>query len=373
MDFLCGWSYLFNMCHCAGRGLRTLFIELYFHDFGNSREMTHPTDMQAVVAAKPGGPEVLNLVKWAVPPVPPSHVLLKIVAAGINRPDILQRQGLYPAPKNATPIFGLEASGTVIALGEGANRFSTGMKVMALTAGGGYADYAAVHEGSCLPIPANMDLTEAACVPETFLTVWHNVFQRGALRHGETLLVHGGASGIGATAIQLAKAFGARVIITAGSDEKCAFCRELGADIAINYREQDFADIINMETAGRGADVILDMVGGGYMQKNLACAAEDGRIVQIAFLQGPKAELNLLPLMLKRLTFTGSTLRPRSLEFKAALAQDLHKNVWPLFEQGRLKIPITARFPLRDAAAAHRLMESEGHMGKIVLLVDGEC
>ncbi len=327
-------------------------------------------DMIAIAIREPGGPDVLHAITLPRPQPQAGQVLIRVRAAGVNRPDVLQRLGLYPAPPGASNIPGLEVAGEVAALGEGAQRFAVGDRVMALTSGGGYAEYAVADEGSCIPVPHGLDLQQAACMPETFFTVWHNVFQRGGLKAGETLLVHGGSSGIGATAIQLAKAFGAQVFATAGSVEKCAFCVALGADLAINYREQDFVEEVKGVTAGRGADVILDMVGGDYIQRNIACAAEDGRIVQIAFLQGPKAALNLMPLMLKRLTLTGSTLRPRSAAFKAALAREVEEKAIPLVSRGAVKVVIDSSFPLERAAEAHRRMESSEHMGKIVLALD---
>jgi putative PIG3 family NAD(P)H quinone oxidoreductase len=261
-------------------------------------------------------------------------------------------------------------AGEIVELGEGVSLWEKGDRVTALTAGGGYAEYALAHEGSCMRIPKGMGMTAAACIPETFMTVWHNVFERGGLKAGESFLVHGGSSGIGSTAIQLAAHFGARVFATAGSDEKCAYCESLGAERAINYKSQPFATAIKEATAGRGADVILDMVGGSYTKDNIACAAEDGRIVQIAFLKGPRVEIDLSPLMVKRLTLTGSTLRPRKPEFKAHLARELEHKVWPLLESGAVKIIVDKAFPLAEAAAAHRHMEASAHMGKIVLTVE---
>jgi putative PIG3 family NAD(P)H quinone oxidoreductase len=267
-------------------------------------------------------------------------------------------------------VLGLEAAGEIVELGEGVSLWQLGDKVTALTAGGGYAEYAVAHEGSCMRVPAGLGMAEAACIPETFMTVWHNVFERGALKAGEGFLVHGGSSGIGSTAIQLAAHFGARVFATAGSDEKCAYCEDLGAELAINYRTASFASEVKAATAGRGVDVILDMVGGGYVKENIACAAPDARIVTIAFLKGSRVEIDLMPVMLKRLTLTGSTLRPRSPEFKAALARELEQKVWPLIESGKVRIPIDKTFPLAAAADAHRHMEAGAHMGKIVLTVE---
>jgi NADPH:quinone reductase len=326
--------------------------------------------MKTILIREPGGPDVLTLADAAMPVPRPGEVLIKAAAAGVNRPDILQRMGHYPVPPGASPVLGLEVAGEIVALGEGVTLRQKGELVCALTAGGGYAEYALAHEGSCMRVPKGMTMVQAACLPETFMTVWHNVFERGGLKAGESFLVHGGSSGIGSTAIQLAAHFGSRVFATAGSSEKCAYCESLGAERAINYREQPFTAAVKELTASRGADVILDMVGGDYTKENIACAAEDGRIVQIAFLRGPRVELDLAPLMVKRLTLTGSTLRPRKPEFKAHLARELENKVWPLLESGAVKVVIDKAFPLGEAAAAHRRMESSAHMGKIVLTVD---
>ncbi len=325
--------------------------------------------MKTILIREPGGPDVLSLTELPTPEPRPEEVLIKVEAAGVNRPDVLQRMGLYPAPPGASNVPGLEVAGEIAGLGEGVTRRKIGDKVAALTAGGGYAEYALAHEGSCMKAPKGLTMAEAACIPETFMTVWHNVFERGALKAGESFLVHGGSSGIGSTAIQLAAHFGARVFATAGSDDKCAYCESIGAERAINYKTQGFAKEIKELTCGRGVDVILDMVGGAYVQDDIACAAEDARIVQIAFLKGAKVELNLMPVMLKRLTLTGSTLRPRKPEFKARLARELEQKVWPLLESGAVKIVIDKAFPLADAAEAHRYMETNAHMGKIVLEV----
>ncbi|MFZ1110553.1 MAG: NAD(P)H-quinone oxidoreductase [Rhodomicrobium sp.] len=325
--------------------------------------------MKTIVIREPGGPDVLTLTELPAPAPRPEEVLIKVAAAGVNRPDVLQRMGLYPPPPGASNIPGLEVAGEVAALGEGVTCWRLGDTVAALTAGGGYAEYAIAHEGACIRAPKGLGMAEAACIPETFMTVWHNVFERGALKPSESFLVHGGSSGIGSTAIQLARHFGARVFATAGSDEKCAYCESLGAERAINYRTHAFAKEIKELTGGRGVDVILDMVGGAYVQDDIACAAEDGRIVQIAFLKGAKVQLDLMPLMLKRLTLTGSTLRPRSPAFKARLARELEEKVWPLLESGAIKIVIDKAFPLAEAADAHRHMETNAHMGKIVLEV----
>lgn len=325
--------------------------------------------MKTIVIREPGGPEVLTCQDLARPEPLAGEVLIRVAAAGVNRPDVLQRMGLYPPPPGVSNIPGLEVAGEIAALGEGVSQWSVGDTVTALTAGGGYAEFALAHEGACMRAPKDLSMTEAACIPETFMTVWHNVFERGALKAGESFLVHGGSGGIGSTAIQLAAHFGARVFATAGSDEKCAYCEDLGAERAINYKTQSFVKEIKDLTSRRGVDVILDMVGGAYVQDNIACAAEDGRIVQIAFLKGARVQLDLMPLMLKRLTLTGSTLRPRKPEFKARIAKELQQKVWPLLETGAVKIVIDKTFPLEQAADAHRHMESNAHMGKIVLEV----
>jgi NADPH2:quinone reductase len=330
-----------------------------------------PEMMDAVVAAKPGGPEVLHVAQRPRPSPREAEILIAVAAAGINRPDTLQRQGLYPPPAGAPDILGLEVAGTVVALGAGATRHALGDKVLALVPGGGYGQYCAAHEGAALPIPAGLSMVEAGAIPETFFTVWTNVFDRGGLQAGETLLVHGGTSGIGTTAIALAKAFGAKVIATAGSDAKTAACKRLGADVVVNYRAADFVAATLDATDGRGADVILDMVGGDYVARNYAAAAPGGRIVQIAFLNGPKATLDLRPLMVKRLVHTGSTLRPRSPAEKAVIAEALAAKVWPLLSAGRCKPVIDSTYPLAEASAAHARMESSGHIGKIVLTLEG--
>ncbi len=327
-----------------------------------------PRDMTAIEIAQPGGPEVLKPGRRPVPAPAAGEVLIEVAAAGVNRPDVLQRQGGYAPPPGASDIPGLEVAGKIVAVGNGAGSWKVGDSVCALLAGGGYAEYCAAPAPQCLPVPGKLDLIHAAALPETFFTVWTNVFDRGRLTRGETFLVHGGSSGIGTTAIQLAHAFGARVIATAGSDEKCRACRELGADIAVNYRTEDFAAKVMEATEGKGADVILDMVGGDYIAKNLSCLAMDGRLVQIAFLKGSKAEINLAPIMMKRQTLTGSTLRPRSVAQKGEIAQSLREKVWPLLESGKIAPVIFKTFPLAQAAEAHRLMESSAHVGKIVLV-----
>lgn len=327
---------------------------------------TLPTRMTAIGIKAPGGPEVLVPEQRAVPSPGEGEILVKVAAAGVNRPDVMQRQGLYPPPPGAPDIPGLEIAGEIVALGSGVKRWKIGDRVMALVVGGGYAEYCLAQASHVLPV-GTLPIIEAAAIPETFLTVWHNVFERGALKAGETLLVHGGSSGIGTTAIQLAKAFGARVITTAGSAEKCAACRKLGADVAINYKTEDFVAATKAATGDKGADVILDMVGGDYIARNYEAAAVEGRIVQIAFQGGPKAEVNFMRLMLKRLHHTGSTLRSRSNADKAAIARAVEDNVLPLLAAGKVKPIIYKTFPLKDAASAHALMESSAHIGKIVL------
>jgi NADPH:quinone reductase len=332
---------------------------------------TVPSQMTAIAVREPGGPDVLIAQTRPVPAPGPGEVLVKIAAAGVNRPDVMQRQGLYPPPPGASDIPGLEIAGEVVALGNGATRFKPGDKVTALVAGGGYAQFCPVHESNALPVPGTLSLVEAAAVPETFFTVWHNVFERGALARGETLLVHGGSSGIGTTAIQLAKAFGARVVTTAGSAEKCEACIRLGADKAVNYRSEDFVAATKAATDGKGADVILDMVGGDYIERNYEAAAVDGRVVQIAFQGSPRANVDFRRLMLKRLTHTGSTLRARPVREKAAIARAIEQKVWPLIAAGKVKPVIFRTFPLAQASAAHALMETSAHIGKIVLTADG--
>jgi len=312
---------------------------------------------------------VLKPVQRAIPAPSANQVLIKVEAAGINRPDVMQRKGLYPPPPGASDIPGLEVAGTIQALGDGIDHLNIGDRVCALVTGGGYAGYCLASAALCLPVPEGLSFTQAAALPETFFTVWSNVFDRAQLQPGETLLVHGGTSGIGTTAIQLAKAFSARIIITASSEAKCEFCLHLGANAAINYKEQDFVDEINRLTNGKGVDVILDMIGGDYFPRNLKCMSDDARLVQIAIQSGPKAEINLLPIMLKRLTITGSTLRARDDKFKAAIAAKLLEKVWPLLKSGVIKPVIHSTFALTDAALAHQLMESSQHIGKIILTV----
>lgn len=327
-----------------------------------------PTRMTAIGIKTPGGPEVLAPEERDVPSPGEGEILIKVAAAGVNRPDVMQRKGLYPPPPDASDIPGLEIAGEIAALGAGVTRWNIGDRVMALVSGGGYAEYCVAHAGHAMPING-LSMEEAAAVPETFLTVWHNVFERGGLKPGETFLVHGGSSGIGTTAIQLAKALGARVITTAGSDEKCDACRKLGADVTINYKTQDFVAETKQATDKKGANVILDMVGGEYVGRNYEAAAVEGRIVQIAFMGSPKAEVNFMRLMLKRLHHTGSTLRSRSNADKAAITKAVEDNALPLVAAGKVKPVLFKAFPLKEAAAAHVLMESSAHIGKIVLTV----
>lgn len=324
------------------------------------------TDMRAIEISGAGGPDVLREVARPVPQAGHGQVLIKVAYAGVNRPDALQRAGSYAPPKGASDLPGLECSGEVVGVGAGVSDWSVGDAVCALLPGGGYAEYVATPAAHCLPVPEWMGMREAACLPETFFTVWSNVFQRGKLQGGERFLVHGGSSGIGTTAIQLAAHFGARVFCTAGSPEKCAACVQLGAERAVNYREEDFVEVMQAEG---GANLILDMVGGAYIPRNLKALADDGRLVQIAFLQGPKVELNFVQMMTRRLTLTGSTLRPQSDSAKAAIAADLREKVWPLLNAGRIAPVMDQEFALSDASKAHARMESSAHIGKIVLKV----
>ena len=326
-----------------------------------------PTSMTAIEIREYGGPEVLVPGTRALPQAGQGEVLIKVAAAGVNRPDVLQRKGGYAPPPGASDIPGLEIAGSIVALGAGVSDWSPGDQVTALVTGGGYAEYCAAPAPQCLPLPQGLSLAEAAALPETFFTVWSNVFDRGRLAAGERFLVHGGSSGIGTTAIQLAHAFGARVFTTAGSAEKCKACEDLGAERAINYRDADFVAAIKEATDGAGVDVILDMVGGDYIARDIELLAPDGRLVFIAFLGGPKVEINFMPVMLKRLTVTGSTLRARSVDFKADIARALKDKVWPLIAAGKVRPVMAKSFPLAEAAAAHALMESSGHIGKIVL------
>jgi NADPH2:quinone reductase len=328
-----------------------------------------PATMTAIAIRAPGGPEMLAPEQRPVPVAGAGEILIKVAAAGVNRPDVMQRQGLYPPPAGASDIPGLEIAGTVAALGPQATRWKIGDRVMALVSGGGYAEYCTAHESHAIAIPDNLSFAEASAVPETFFTVWHNVFERGGLKSGETLLVHGGTSGIGTAAIQLAKAFGARVITTAGSVEKCEAARKLGADVAVNYKTEDFVKATKDATGDKGAELILDMVGGDYIARNYEAAAVEGRIVQIAFQGSPKATVDFRRIMLKRLHHTGSTLRARSMPDKAAIAAAVTKKVLPLIASGRVRPVMDSSFPLAEAAAAHARMESSVHIGKIVLTV----
>ena len=323
--------------------------------------------MHAVQISQPGGPEVLKLGDVPKPAPQPREILVKVAAAGVNRPDVLQRMGLYPVPPGASPLPGLEIAGEVAETGNDVKKWKVGDKVCALVNGGGYAEYCAVPETQALPVPRNLSMVEAASLPETCFTVWSNVYDRGRLSPGETFLVQGGTSGIGVTAIQMAAALGNRVFATAGSDEKVAACVRLGAEKAFNYRTQDWVAEARAATGGKGVDVVLDMVGGDYVPKELKCLAEEGRLVFIAFLRGPKTELSIVDVMSKRLTLTGSTLRPRSTQFKGAIAASLREKIWPLIEGGKIKPQVYKTFPLADAAAAHQLMESSQHIGKLVL------
>ena len=323
--------------------------------------------MKYIQIEKHGDPDVLKLNSQSVPDPGPDEVLIRVEAAGVNRPDIMQRMGLYPPPPGATDVLGLEVSGTVEKTGVNVTELKVGSQVCALVSCGGYAEFCLASASICLPIPENISLEHAAGIPETFFTVWTNVFERGHLKSGETLLVHGGSSGIGTTSIQLGKAFGAKVYTTAGTQEKCDFCKNLGADVAINYNENNFEDEIKTLTENRGVDVILDMVGGPYFPKNIKILASEGRLLQIALMQGYKAEVDFRPLLMKRVTLTGSTLRPRSVKEKASIARGLFKEVWPLLDSGIIRPIIHQTFPLEKAADAHRLMESSNHIGKILL------
>jgi NADPH2:quinone reductase len=331
--------------------------------------VTFPETMRVVEIGSPGPPDVLRIGRRPVRRPAAGEVLLRVAAAGVNYPDLLQRQGRYPPPAGASDIPGLEVAGEVVAVGEGIASVCVGEQVCALVTGGGYAEYCIAPAPQCLPVPKGMDVVAAAALPETFFTVWVNVFERGRLRSGETILVHGGSGGIGTTAIQLARAFGARVLTTAGSPEKCAACEALGAEKAIDHRREDFVAVVRERTGGRGVDLVLDILGGDELARNIECLALDGRLVQVAVLKGAKAELNLATVMQRRLTLTGSTLRPRSVEEKGAIAFALHGSVWPMLEHGTVRPVIHATFPLERAAEAHRLMESRTHVGKLVLEV----
>lgn len=326
-----------------------------------------PAQMHVVEISRPGGPEVLRKSLRPLPSFAPDEVLVKVAAAGVNRPDIAQRSGNYPPPPGASDIPGLELAGEVVACGAAVTRWEPGNQICALVSGGGYAQYCNVPEVQALPVPKGLSPAEAASLPETFFTVWTNVFERARLAPGETLLVQGGTSGIGVAAIQMASALGSRVIATAGSDEKCAACLALGAELAINYRTRDFVEAARQATGGKGVNVVLDMVGGSYVERELKLLAEDGRLVFIATLGGPKGEIDIFSVMRKRLTLTGSTLRPRPVAFKGAIAEQLRVRVWPLLESGRIRPVVFRSFPLAEAADAHRLLESSAHIGKIVL------
>jgi putative PIG3 family NAD(P)H quinone oxidoreductase len=327
-----------------------------------------PSDGVAVEISRPGGPEVLRPTRRPVSPPGPGEVLLRVTAAGVNRPDLLQREGRYPPPPGTTDIPGLEVAGTIAAVGEDVPGWKRDDEACALVSGGGYGEYCLAPAPQCLPVPRGLSAVQAAALPETFFTVWTNVFERGRLARGETLLVHGGSSGIGTAAIQLGRTFGARVLATAGTDEKCAACERLGAQRAVNYNEEDFVAVVKEVTGGRGVDVILDMVAGSYVPRNLDCLARDGRLVLIAFLGGTRAEVDFRPVLQRWLTITGSTLRPRSVEEKGRIARALEREVWPLLESGEVSPVIHATFPLTEAAEAHSLLESGTHIGKVVLV-----
>ena len=325
--------------------------------------------MIAIEIRAPGPPDVLRPVERPTPSIGTGEVLIKVAAAGVNRPDVMQRQGQYPPPAGASDIPGLEVAGEIVEVGRDAGPWAVGDRVCALVAGGGYAEFCAAPAPQCLPFPGGFDAIHAAAIPETFLTVWTNVFERGRLAAGESILIHGGSSGIGTTAIQLAHAFGARVLTTAGSPEKCQACTALGADVAINYRDVDFVEAVRQATGGSGVNVVLDMVGGEYLQRDIDCLAMDGRLVQIGLLGGARAQINTLPILQRRLWITGSTLRARSVAEKAAIGRAVHEQVWPLLEAGTVRVPVHATFPLREAAEAHRVMESSTHVGKLVLTI----
>ena len=332
--------------------------------------MTLPTSMRAVEISKPGGPEVLKTITCDVPKPGYGQILIRMVAAGVNRPDALQRAGAYAPPPSASPLPGLEGAGTVAAIGDGVTRWSVGDEVCALLPGGGYAEYALTDQDHALRLPKGMDMTRAAALCETAFTVWSNVFMRGGLQAGESFLVHGGTSGIGTTAIQLAHARGARVFATAGSKEKCAKCRDLGAEMAINYHDEDYVEQSRKATDGKGVNLILDMVGGEYIPRNIKALSDDGRLIMIAFLGGPVAELNFAQIMARRLSVTGSTLRPQSDQAKARIAEELRQQVWPLLDAGTVAPVMDSTFSLADAPKAHERLESAGHIGKVVMTID---
>jgi putative PIG3 family NAD(P)H quinone oxidoreductase len=326
--------------------------------------------MKAIAISQPGGPEVLRAVELGIPAPGPDEVLIEVAAAGVNRPDLMQREGKYPPPSGASEIPGLEVSGVVSATGDNVVRWKKGDAVCALVSGGGYAEFCVAPAGQCLPVPQSVDVVSAAAIPETFFTVWVNAFDRGHLRAGETFLVHGGASGIGTAAIQMARAFGARVFATAGTEEKCRACEKLGAERAINYRTEDFVEVLTSITAGRGIDVIMDMVGGEYFERNIDLLALEGRLLQIAVLHGTKASMNLLKLLRQRLTVSGSTLRSRPVREKEQIARALEGSVWPLVDSGTIRPVIHTQRPLADAADAHRVLEEGRHVGKVLLVTD---
>lgn len=328
-----------------------------------------PTSMTAIAIREPGGPETLVPEMRPVPQPGPGELLIRVAAAGVNRPDVLQRMGFYPPPPGASDLPGLEIAGTVVAVGPGGDREHLGQHVCALVAGGGYAEYCVAPAGSCLPVPPGFSMSEAAALPETLFTVWHNLFERAWVCEGETVLVHGGTSGIGTTAIGLCQLFGIRIIVTCGSADKCDAARALGADLAVDYSAEDYVEAVKTFTDGKGVDAVLDMVGGDYVPRNLACLAEDGRHVTIAFQRGAKTEIDISQVMRRRLTMTGSTLRARSADFKAALADEIHRSVWPLLADGAWKPAMDRSFPLAEASAAHARMEAGAHVGKIVLEV----
>ncbi len=334
-----------------------------------TRVTSLPETMTAIAIREPGGPEVLVPETRPVPQPGPGELLIRVAAAGVNRPDVLQRMGFYPPPPGASDLPGLEVAGSVVAVGPGGDSELLGQSVCALVAGGGYAEYCVAPAGSCLPVPQGFSMAEAAALPETVFTVWHNLFERGYVREGETALIHGGTSGIGTTAIGLAKLFGIRIIVTCGSADKCDAARALGADLAIDYSTEDYVEAVKAFTGGKGVEVVLDMVGGDYVPRNLDCLADDGRHVSIAFQRGMKAEVDISQLMRRRLTMTGSTLRARSADFKALLADEIHKTLWPRLAEGGWKPAMDQSFPLAEAAAAHARMQAGEHVGKIVLTV----
>jgi len=328
-----------------------------------------PVEMTAIAISAPGGPEVLQPTTRPVPQPGPGEVLIRVAAAGVNRPDVLQRMGFYPPPPGASDLPGLEIAGTIVGVGPGGDPEHLGQAVCALVAGGGYAEYCLAPVGSCLPVPKGFSMAEAAALPETVFTVWHNLFERGYVRDGETVLVHGGTSGIGTTAIGLCKLFDIKIIVTCGSADKCAAAIALGADLAVDYSSEDYVEAVKAFTGGKGVNVVLDMVGGDYLPRNLVCLAEDGRHVSIAFQRGAKAEIDITDVMRRRLTLTGSTLRARSADFKALLADEIHRTLWPRLAEGGWKPAMDQAFPLADASAAHARMQAGEHVGKIVLTV----